>query len=89
MPPKSQRRSSGSSGLANTYLLAYNLVSAVAWASVLARVAQIAAKEGVQNGKVYEETESYARLVQTGAVAEVLHSLLGTFHSKSILHSML
>ncbi|KAF2276315.1 PTPLA-domain-containing protein [Westerdykella ornata] len=79
MPPKSQRRapSSSSGGLANTYLLAYNLVSAVAWASVFARVVHLAAKEGVQNGRVYEQTERYARLVQTGAVLEVVHSLVG------------
>lgn len=44
---------------------------------MLAQVALIASKEGVNNGKVYEGLESYARLTQTGALLEVGHSLLG------------
>lgn len=77
----SQVKSKGArkgSVLGNAYLLAYNAVSAGLWFSVLVGVAQIASKEGVHGGKVYEGLERWARLVQTGAVLEVVHSLVGT-----------
>jgi len=63
--------------LGNAYLLAYNAVSAGLWFSVLLSVVQIGSQEGVRSGKVYERLEHWARVVQTGAVAEVVHSLVG------------
>lgn len=80
MPPKSQPRPSSSTGggIKKTYLLAYNFTSAILWGLVLTRVVTIGAAQGLESGKVYEGTEEFARLVQTGAVLEVLHSLLGT-----------
>jgi very-long-chain (3R)-3-hydroxyacyl-CoA dehydratase len=76
--PSETKPSSGSGGVKNLYLLSYNFVSAALWFTVLLRVAKIGATQGVESGKVYENTERYARLVQTGAVLEVAHSLLGT-----------
>lgn len=69
------------SGLKRTYLIAYNAVSATLWFGVLARVAILLATQGEsswEEGRVYGELEWYARVVQTGAVAEVGHSVLGT-----------
>jgi hypothetical protein len=77
MPPKSKANPS-SSPLKTTYLLAYNAVSAMLWLSVLGRVVTIGATQGVGSGKVYQGTEEFARLTQTGAVLEIVHSLLGT-----------
>lgn len=85
MASKTQAKPKSSGGLKNIYLLAYNLVSAGLWFSVLFGVVQIASKEGVESGKVYEGLEEWARLVQTGAVLEVLHSLLGMFCPGSIV----
>ena len=76
------------SGLKRTYLIAYNAVSATLWFGVLARVAILLATQGEKSweeGKVYEELEWYARVVQTGAVAEVGHSVLGTLLTPSYL----
>ncbi|KAF2658888.1 PTPLA-domain-containing protein [Lophiostoma macrostomum CBS 122681] len=64
-------------GLKNKYLLAYNFLSQMLWFSVLGRVLTIAATQGVSSGKVYAATEEFARLTQTGAVLEVLHSAVG------------
>lgn len=68
-----------SRGLKNSYLLAYNFFSAMLWFSVLGRVLVIGSKDGIESGKVYEGTERFARLVQTGAVLEVVHSLVGMY----------
>lgn len=81
MPPKSKSTTKVSkpASLLNTaYLLAYNGISALLWAGVLYKVVSISAREGLDNnGKVYAETEQFARLVQSVAGLEVLHSLLG------------
>jgi very-long-chain (3R)-3-hydroxyacyl-CoA dehydratase len=93
--PQPAKPRSGPKGLNKIYLLAYNLVSGVLWFSVLSRVLTIGKLEGnFESGRVYDETEQFARLVQTGAVLEVLHSLLGAslYHiphpSSSLLHSI-
>ncbi|KAF2733621.1 PTPLA-domain-containing protein [Polyplosphaeria fusca] len=82
MPPKQQKQKSSTpkaspAGAVRVYLLAYNLVSAALWLSVLGKTVTIAGSEGVTSGKVYRELEQYSRLVQTGACLEVLHSLTG------------
>ncbi|OCL07892.1 protein tyrosine phosphatase [Glonium stellatum] len=69
------RASSTPSPLKNTYLVTYNFVSAILWLTVLGRVITIAPVAGPR--KVYEKTELFARLTQTLALAEVLHSLFG------------
>ena len=71
------RASSAPSPLNNTYLVAYNFVSAILWLTVLGRVVTIAPVAGP--GKVYQTSEAFARLTQTVALAEVLHSLFGEF----------
>lgn len=108
--PRDQRPSK-SSGPKNTYLLAYNALSAALWAGVLYKTITIGASEvhsaknpsfffgrkgnagwtldtvakGLGSGKVYDELESYTRIVQTLAGAEVLHSLVGTYFPSTIL----
>ncbi|KAF2873638.1 tyrosine phosphatase-like protein [Massariosphaeria phaeospora] len=80
MPPKPQaqtRPKPAASTLNTTYLLAYNFFSALLWLSVLGRVAVIGSAQGATSGKVYEGTERFARLTQSLAGLEVLHSLLG------------
>ena len=84
MPPKS---SSAGGGAKRTYLIAYNAVSALLWFGVLAQTVTMLATEGPsawEQGKTYAELERYTRVVQTGAGAEVLHSLLGRFLPISI-----
>ncbi|KAF2190224.1 PTPLA-domain-containing protein [Zopfia rhizophila CBS 207.26] len=76
MPPKSQSKPPPSP-LKTTYLLGYNFVSAILWFAVLGRVVLIAASQGVESGKVYQETEKFCRLTQSLAGLEVVHSLLG------------
>ena len=78
MPPKTRTKTvKPASSLNTTYLLAYNFVSAALWAAVLAKVVRIATSEGVESGRVYKEVEEFARLTQTLAGLEVLHSLFG------------
>ena len=63
------------------YLLAYNAASAIFWGAVLLKVVKIGSAKGLESalagGKVYEGTEEFARLVQSAAVLEVVHSLVG------------
>ncbi|KAF2490086.1 PTPLA-domain-containing protein [Lophium mytilinum] len=66
----------------SNYLLAYNFVSAALWLTVLGRVVLISKDNGgpvkaAETGKVYQGLESFTRLVQTGALLEVVHSLVG------------
>ncbi|KAF2789452.1 PTPLA-domain-containing protein, partial [Melanomma pulvis-pyrius CBS 109.77] len=65
------------SSLNTAYLLAYNFVSAALWLTVLGKVALNAPSNGASSVKVYAETEKFARLTQSVAGLEVLHSLLG------------
>jgi hypothetical protein len=78
--------SSSSSSLSATtvYLLAYNLVSSSLWLAVWAHVIFFGLEKGAvdhdfTSGKVYEGTERFVRLVQTGALLEVGHSVFGEF----------
>ncbi|KAF1968177.1 PTPLA-domain-containing protein, partial [Bimuria novae-zelandiae CBS 107.79] len=59
------------------YLIAYNAISATLWFGVLAQVVLLAAREGVESGKVYAGLERYTRVTQSLAGLEVVHSLLG------------
>ena len=57
------------------YLIAYNLISAILWSIVMGKVALIASTQGTN--KVYAAAGEYTKWVQTLAVLEILHSLLG------------
>ncbi|KAF2743191.1 PTPLA-domain-containing protein [Sporormia fimetaria CBS 119925] len=78
MPPKTAATKSASNPPALTnYLRRYNLVSSILWLSILVRVLKVGCEKGFDSGVVYDFNERYARLIQTGAVLEVLHSLTG------------
>ncbi|KAF2011415.1 PTPLA-domain-containing protein [Aaosphaeria arxii CBS 175.79] len=78
MSTKSQTKpKAAASSLNNAYLLAYNAVSAGLWLGILGKVTTLSLEHGVGSGKVYSELEEFARLVQTGATLEVVHSLFG------------
>ncbi|KAK1462195.1 protein tyrosine phosphatase-like protein [Colletotrichum melonis] len=80
---KPQRRQS--SPLKNGYLIAYNFVSAVAWATVLGRTVALFALRGPHF--VHLGVGDWTRWTQTMAAMEVLHALLGSFESP--IHSLL
>lgn len=78
MPPNSNTEPTVAD-VKRQYLLSYNAVSAALWFGVLGRVVMYAAAEGVENGAVYGATERFARLTQTLAGLEVVHSLFGMY----------
>lgn len=61
----------------SAYLFLYNFVSSVAWSTVLGRTLVYGAADGVE--AVYPGVGRFARLTQTMACLEVLHSLFGRF----------
>lgn len=78
--PKSNPAKPPSSSSA--YLFVYNFVSSVAWATVLGRTLVFGAADGVE--AVYPGVGRFARLTQTMACLEVLHSLFGRFCTVSL-----
>ena len=61
--------------LQTQYLILYNLISAIAWVSVLGRVFLLVPLVGFEN--VYGGVGQFAKWTQTVAVLEVVHSALG------------
>jgi hypothetical protein len=62
-------------GLKKAYLIAYNAASAAAWGVVLVQVILIGSTQGpVAVGNALGE---YARITQTFAIMEILHSVTG------------
>jgi hypothetical protein len=61
------------------YLILYNFISAILWAAVMGRVVTIAGIHGWRY--VFTGTDSFVRMVQTGAALEVVHSIVGMFDS--------
>lgn len=59
------------------YLISYNLVSAILWTAVLGRVLLLIPLVGFQH--VYGGVGDFTKWTQTLAVAEVVHSALGSF----------
>ncbi|EPS44535.1 hypothetical protein H072_1469 [Dactylellina haptotyla CBS 200.50] len=57
------------------YLVAYNTLSSVLWAVVLARAVTISVRDGVD--KVYEGVGDYTKWTQTLAAMEIVHALAG------------
>lgn len=78
-----QRRQS--SPLKNGYLIAYNFVSAVAWATVLGRTVALFALRGPHF--VHLGVGDWTRWTQTMAAMEVLHALLGSLELSYTSHS--
>ena len=72
--PKTARPRSDAS-LNHQYLLAYNAVSFVLWLTVLTRVTLVISTAGLNS--VYSSVGLFARNVQTLAILEPLHSLVG------------
>jgi len=62
-------------GLKKAYLILYNAASAVAWATILGRVAVVAGWKGAPFVPLV--VDNFARITQTFAVMEVLHALTG------------
>ncbi|GAB1320396.1 hypothetical protein MFIFM68171_10606 [Madurella fahalii] len=62
-------------GPKNAYLILYNAVSAVAWAAVLGRVVVVLGWKGAPFVPLV--VDNFARITQTCAVMEILHSLSG------------
>ncbi|KAM7202307.1 protein tyrosine phosphatase [Naviculisporaceae sp. PSN 640] len=62
-------------GLRKAYLVAYNAASAVAWATVLGRVAVVLGMRGA--ALVPIGVNDFARTTQTFAVMEIFHALTG------------
>jgi len=63
-------------GPQKAYLILYNTASAVAWATILGRVAVVFGWKG--SFFVPLVVDNFARITQTCAVMEILHALTGT-----------
>jgi len=63
--------------LKNQYLISYNLVCALLWFAILARVLILIPLVGFEN--VYGGVGEFAKWTQTLALLEVVHSALGDF----------
>jgi very-long-chain (3R)-3-hydroxyacyl-CoA dehydratase len=72
---KTRSSSKQSSNTKTGYLVLYNFISAILWATVLGRVLAIA---GFANyAKVYLGVGEFAKWTQTLAILEVVHAALG------------
>ncbi|KAF2838074.1 protein tyrosine phosphatase [Patellaria atrata CBS 101060] len=75
-----------SSGARNAYLIAYNALSTMLWTSVLSKTVTTITTKGA--GSVFSETGEWAKTVQTGAVLEVLHCLVGLVRAPLVTTGM-
>lgn len=73
--PRSTMASS-SSALKKGYLIAYNSASAIAWTTILGRVVAVLLLKGPH--MVPLAVDNFARVTQTFATLEILHSILGS-----------
>ncbi|CAO3627729.1 unnamed protein product [Mucor fragilis] len=74
--PVEQKQKRGPSGLLKSYLIAYNFASLAGWAYVLfLAVAQVASTGSYEN--VFEVTWPVLIVVQSTALFEIVHALLG------------
>lgn len=67
-------RSNGS-GAKKAYLVFYNAVSAIAWATILGRVGVVLGWKGAPFVPLV--VDNFARITQTCAAMEILHALTG------------
>lgn len=73
--PAADRRTQPSPSPAKSYLIVYNAISLLGWASVLGRVATLILTGGVR--AVYPGTALLSQVVQSLAFLEIVHSLVG------------
>jgi len=71
------KSSTGGFGPKKAYLILYNAASAIAWGTILGRVAFVLQLRGAHLVPVV--VDSFARITQTFAIMEVLHALTGSF----------
>ena len=62
-------------GPKKAYLILYNAASAVAWATILGRVAVVLGWKGAPFVPLV--VDNFARITQTCAIMEILHALTG------------
>lgn len=67
------------SSLKTSYLALYNFISAVAWLTVLGRVALLLPLRGYP--RVFLGVNEFLKWTQTAAILEVVHAALGTSRS--------
>ena len=70
--------SSSGFGPRKAYLVLYNAASAIAWATVLGRVALVLGYKGAPFVSLV--VDDFARITQTFAVMEIFHALTGPSH---------
>jgi hypothetical protein len=84
-----KRSASSSSGIKKLYLTLYNAVSCGLWGVILYRVVSVLVENYTKEpflGTVkrkenaWYETGEFVKWVQTGALLEVVHSLVGEWH---------
>jgi very-long-chain (3R)-3-hydroxyacyl-CoA dehydratase len=63
-------------GPKKAYLILYNTASAIAWATVLGRVAVVFGWRGAPFVPLV--VDNFARITQTCAIIEILHALTGS-----------
>jgi very-long-chain (3R)-3-hydroxyacyl-CoA dehydratase len=68
-------KSGGGFGPKKAYLILYNAASAIAWATILGRVATVLLMRGPAFVPIV--VDKFARTTQTFAVMEILHALTG------------
>lgn len=76
------RAKTAPSGAKAGYLVAYNIVSALLWSTVLGRVVLILALHGYQ--AVFLGAGEFTKWTQTLAALEVLHAAIGTTFSYNL-----
>ncbi|KAK8232557.1 tyrosine phosphatase-like protein [Phyllosticta capitalensis] len=79
-------KASSASSPKQTYLLAYNAISAVLWALLLVRVAMVLALFGPAH--LFGGTDTFVRDIQTLALLEPLHSVLGVVRAPLLTTAM-
>lgn len=80
MPPKKQASrgstsNSSSTSVTRQYLILYNLASSLMWGALLFRTLNTLLQGGLS--QIFPTVGTFARNVQTIAIAEILHSVLG------------
>ncbi|KAJ2340664.1 hypothetical protein GGH92_006164 [Coemansia sp. RSA 2673] len=71
-------------GAVEAYLVAYNVASFAGWAYVLAQTVMYISEHGMNLNGLFDRIGYTVIYVQTGAILEVLHSLLGLVRSGAL-----
>lgn len=75
------KASKSSNSIIDSYLVAYNITSLVGWAYLLAQTTAYLLENGLQMDGLFGRIGYALIYIQTGALLEVLHSLLGLVRS--------